>query len=66
MPRRWLAPGSTAPISLEHALLPTLPARALLEAKKEFLAGIPHRPGPVAKAIEMKIFRQYTCLGLGW
>lgn len=43
------------------------PAQALLEAKKEYLAGIPHKPGEdLTLAIEMKIFRQYTCLGLGW
>jgi hypothetical protein len=43
------------------------PAEALLEAKKEYLAGIPHRSGQdLTKAIELKIFRQFTCLGLGW
>jgi hypothetical protein len=43
------------------------PAQALFEAKVEYLAGIPHRPGDsLTQAIEMKILREYTCLGLGW
>jgi beta-lactamase superfamily II metal-dependent hydrolase len=48
------------------------PARALFEAKKTYLGGIPHRRGGSAaalilnEAIELKIMRQYTCLGLGW
>ena len=48
------------------------PAQALFEAKKEYLKGIPHlKEGSAAArnqnaAIELKIMRQYTCLGLGW
>jgi beta-lactamase superfamily II metal-dependent hydrolase len=42
------------------------PARALFEAKKRYLRDIPHRGGVVGQAIETKILRQYTCLGLGW
>jgi hypothetical protein len=43
------------------------PAQALLMAKTVYQRGIPHgRPGPVNRAIELKILRQYTCLGLGW
>lgn len=43
------------------------PAKALFEAKKEYLGGIPHRDAsPMSRAIEIKILRQYTCLGLGW
>jgi beta-lactamase superfamily II metal-dependent hydrolase len=48
------------------------PARALFEAKKAYLGGIPHRRGGSGaalaqnQAIELKIMRQYTCLGLGW
>lgn len=48
------------------------PAQALFEAKREYLRGIPHRqvgsPAAVAQneAIELKLMRQYTCLGLGW
>jgi beta-lactamase superfamily II metal-dependent hydrolase len=43
------------------------PAAALLAAKQAYVPGIPHgprRPGSVA--IELKIWRQFTCLGLGW
>ena len=48
------------------------PAKALFEAKKDYLRGIPHlRTGSDAavaqqEAIELKILRQFTCLGLGW
>ena len=43
------------------------PAEALFQAKVEYLAGFPHgRPPGVQQAIEYKILRQYTCLGLGW
>jgi hypothetical protein len=45
----------------------TPPAQALFEAKREYAAGIPHgQPGLKSQAIENKILRQYTCLGLGW
>jgi len=42
------------------------PAQALFEAKKEYLRAIPHQGGLVGRAIETKIMREYTCLGLGW
>jgi hypothetical protein len=44
------------------------PAQALFDAKTEYLRGIPHRKtrDPVDTAREMKILRQFTCLGLGW
>lgn len=44
------------------------PAEALFSAKKDYLAGIPHDPSGDAfdRAIELKILRQFTCLGLGW
>jgi hypothetical protein len=43
------------------------PARALFEAKREYLRGMPHgQTDPLGRAIERKILRQYTCLGLGW
>ena len=48
------------------------PALALFEAKNDYLLGIPHQrngsPAALAQneAIELKIMRQYTCLGLGW
>ncbi|MGI8917167.1 MAG: MBL fold metallo-hydrolase [Pyrinomonadaceae bacterium] len=43
------------------------PTLALLNAKNEYSLGIPHgRSGATSMAIENKILRQYTCLGLGW
>ncbi|HET6669358.1 MAG TPA: MBL fold metallo-hydrolase [Pyrinomonadaceae bacterium] len=43
------------------------PALALFNAKSEYHRGIPHgRSGATSMAIENKILRQYTCLGLGW
>jgi beta-lactamase superfamily II metal-dependent hydrolase len=43
------------------------PARALFEAKVDYIQGMPHgQQGTMAEAIEFKILRQYTCLGLGW
>jgi hypothetical protein len=45
----------------------TPPAKALFEAKVDYIAGMPHgRESSVQRAIEFKILRQYTCLGLGW
>lgn len=43
------------------------PAEALFQAKRDYVVGFPHglaQPGN--QAIESKILRQYTCLGLGW
>jgi beta-lactamase superfamily II metal-dependent hydrolase len=43
------------------------PARALFNAKKAYIAGMFHgRDDLVEQAIEYKILRQFTCLGLGW
>src|SRR5687767_4821819 len=43
------------------------PALALFNAKSEYSLAIPHgRSGATSIAIENKILRQYTCLGLGW
>ena len=44
------------------------PADALFQAKTEYIKGIPHRNtgDPVDTAREMKILREFTCLGLGW
>ena len=43
------------------------PAEALFAAKKEFARLMPHgRTDPFSRAVEVKILRQYTCLGLGW
>jgi hypothetical protein len=46
----------------------TPPAEALFHAKVKYQSGIPHegQAGGEAEAIEFKILRQYTCLGLGW
>lgn len=43
------------------------PAAALFEAKLRYLKGMPHGQTTInSQAIEYKILRQYTCLGLGW
>jgi hypothetical protein len=42
------------------------PASALFTAKTAYAGAVPHRAGAGNEAIELKIFRQYTCLGLGW
>jgi hypothetical protein len=43
------------------------PAEALFVAKREYARGMPHgRLDPFSRAIELKILRQFTCLGLGW
>jgi hypothetical protein len=43
------------------------PARALFEAKAEYTKGIPHAVhSPLEIALECKILREFTCLGLGW
>jgi hypothetical protein len=43
------------------------PVMALWEAKREYSLGMPHgQTDAEPRAIEMKILRQYTCLGLGW
>ena len=48
-----------------HAGVP--PARALFDAKIEYFRDIPHgQRSMMSRAIEYKIWRQYTCLGLGW
>ena len=43
------------------------PAEALFAAKTEFARRMPHgQTEPFSQAVEVKILRQYTCLGLGW
>jgi hypothetical protein len=44
------------------------PSAALLKAKEEYAGALPHgrMTNSLAEAIEFKILRQYTCLGLGW
>jgi hypothetical protein len=42
-------------------------AEALFKAKIEYINQMPHgRTTPIQQAIEYKILRQFTCLGLGW
>jgi beta-lactamase superfamily II metal-dependent hydrolase len=51
----------------KNSLAGLAPAKALLEAKREYTAGMPHgNTSAISRAIEMKILRQYTCLGLGF
>jgi len=51
----------------EHYRQGMAPAPALLQAKRDYLEGMPHgRKSVQGKAIERKILWQYTCLGLGW
>ena len=41
------------------------PAEALFAAKKDYIAGMPHgRVKPTEQAVEYKILRTFTCLGL--
>jgi hypothetical protein len=43
------------------------PAEALFSAKVEYVRGMPYgQRSAQSQAIGYKIFRQYTCLGLGW
>jgi beta-lactamase superfamily II metal-dependent hydrolase len=43
------------------------PAEALFEARRKFLADMPHnRMIPLEIGIERKMYKQFTCLGLGW
>ena len=43
------------------------PAKALFEAQKDYMSGMFHgRTSAIERAIEYKILRQFTCLGLGW
>ena len=43
------------------------PAEALFEARRTYLANMPHgRRLPLELGIERKIYKQFTCLGLGW
>ncbi|MFC7700869.1 MBL fold metallo-hydrolase [Bradyrhizobium sp. GCM10028915] len=43
------------------------PAEALFQAKIDYIRGMPHGRTKIEElAIENKILRQFTCLGLGW
>ena len=45
----------------------TSPAEALFQARKTYLDGMPHgRNSLFDIAVERKIYKQFTCLGLGW
>jgi hypothetical protein len=51
----------------KHWISGKAPAKALFDAKVEYLRGIPHgQSGDMAHAIELKILRQFCCLGRGW
>lgn len=43
------------------------PAQALFEARRDYFKGIPYtREDAFDRAIELKTWQQFTCLGLGW
>ena len=43
------------------------PARAIFQAKQEYASQLPHgQTDLLSQAVELKICRQFTCLGLGW
>lgn len=43
------------------------PAEALLKARTDYLLAIPHgRQAIWNQAVERKLYKQFTCLGLGW
>lgn len=51
----------------DHVTLNRSPAEALWEAKKAYARGLPHGQMDVfSRGIELKILRQFTCLGIGW
>lgn len=51
----------------EHVSRGEGPAKALFAAKMDYMSGMPHgRQTVEEQAIEHKILRQFTCLGLGW
>lgn len=53
----------------KHLLAGAAPADALFQAKRDYLAGIPHSGDDTdayAQAVELKVLFQFTCLGLGW
>lgn len=53
----------------KHLLAGHPPAEALFEAKRDYLAGMPHggdESDAYARAVESKILFGFTCLGTGW
>lgn len=51
----------------EEILRGSGPAQALFDAKRRYGLAIPHGPTNLrSRAIEYKIWRQFTCLGIGW
>ncbi len=52
---------------LQRCAQGTAPAQALFDAKMEYIQGMPHgQTSAVGQAVEFKILKQFTCLGLGW
>ena len=51
----------------KHIAAGKQPAQALFDAKVDYIATMPHNRTTVEEiAIENKVLRQFTCLGLGW
>lgn len=51
----------------KHVQAGKAPAEALFQAKIDYIKGMPHGRSKIEEvAIENKILRQFTCLGLGW
>ncbi len=51
----------------EHMASGKKPAEALFQAKIDYIRGMPHGRSKIEEiAIENKLLRQFTCLGLGW
>ncbi|BAM87030.1 hypothetical protein S58_10190 [Bradyrhizobium oligotrophicum S58] len=51
----------------KHIAAGRKPAEALFQAKIDYIKGMPHGRSKIEEvAIENKILRQFTCLGLGW
>jgi beta-lactamase superfamily II metal-dependent hydrolase len=51
----------------KHVQSGKAPAEALFQAKIDYIKGMPHGRSKIEEvAIENKILRQFTCLGLGW
>ncbi|MGO9577893.1 MAG: MBL fold metallo-hydrolase [Desulfobaccales bacterium] len=51
----------------KHCTQGETPAQALFNAKLDYIQGMPHgQTGLNEQAIEFKILKEYTCLGLGW
>ncbi len=52
---------------IKHVLKGEGPAQALFNARIDYASGMPHQQNSTAgMAIEYKIWKEFTCLGLGW